>query len=299
MGPEENYPSDVIPDGVSRSGTLIRKLTKVPALHFAPAGMRSWGSAFAPLPSPQSQVTHIGVGFAFPAEIADLAMARYKVDVIAIGPQLARDGGDQIVEIAFGKIGAADRALEQKIADKGEFGVLIDDGDMARRVAGTVDNIKLMASEFELVAIFEIAGWHTILIAGGLAIFRPLRHDIVEQPLVILMWANDVDAEGARQFLRTTGMVQMAMGQPDRDHLHAQMLHRPQQARYLTTWINKHRLFGGLRPQKRRVLLKRGNGDDGGLQVRWIGHGGVMKEARASGKQVTRTQRLCRLYIES
>jgi hypothetical protein len=66
----------------------------------------------APLPSPECQITHIGVGFAFPAEIANLTMARHKVDVIAIRPELAGDGCNQIVEAAFGKIRATDRAFE-------------------------------------------------------------------------------------------------------------------------------------------------------------------------------------------
>jgi hypothetical protein len=66
----------------------------------------------SPLLSPERQITHIGVGFAFPAEIANLTMARHKVDVIAIRPKLAGDRGDQIVEIALGKVRAADRAFE-------------------------------------------------------------------------------------------------------------------------------------------------------------------------------------------
>jgi len=32
MGPEENYSSGVIPDGVSQSGSLFRKLAEAPAL---------------------------------------------------------------------------------------------------------------------------------------------------------------------------------------------------------------------------------------------------------------------------
>ena len=58
----------------------------------APAGMTD--EKQSPLPPPQCQITHIRVGFAFPAEIANLAMARHKVDVIAIRPELAGDGGD-------------------------------------------------------------------------------------------------------------------------------------------------------------------------------------------------------------
>lgn len=93
-----------------RSGTCIRKSTGVPALRCAAAGMTD--ETQSPLRPPQRQITHIGVGFAFPAEIANLAMARHKVDIVAIRPKLARDRGDQIVEAAFGKIRATDRAFE-------------------------------------------------------------------------------------------------------------------------------------------------------------------------------------------
>jgi hypothetical protein len=101
----------------------------------------------SPLPSPESKITHIRVGFAFPAEIANLAMARHKVDIIAIRPELARDRGDQIVKIALGKVRATDRAFEQQITDKGQLGILIDDRDMAGRMAGAMNDVKLMACE--------------------------------------------------------------------------------------------------------------------------------------------------------
>ena len=85
-------------------GALLERRGLSPSVSFAatsPAGgggqaspCLSLGVGQSPLPAPQRQITHIRVGFAFPAEIANLAMARHKVDVIAIRPELAGDGGD-------------------------------------------------------------------------------------------------------------------------------------------------------------------------------------------------------------
>ena len=57
------------------------------------------------------------------------AMARDEVRVAAHRPESLRDGIEQLLGIAAGEIGAADRTLEQHVADQRQlrFGVVEDD----------------------------------------------------------------------------------------------------------------------------------------------------------------------------
>ena len=64
-------------------------------------------------------IRHVGVAAALASEAAFRAMAGDKHRVIAHGPELLLDAGNQRVVIALRKIGAAYRAGKQHIADEG------------------------------------------------------------------------------------------------------------------------------------------------------------------------------------
>jgi hypothetical protein len=214
---------------------------------------------------PQRQIAHIRIGFAFPAEIASFAVAGDKLNIVAKWPEFASDAVEQLLVIAFGKVGAADAAFEQEVTDKGDFRWPVDDCHVAWRMARAMDDLKNVARQLQRIAIIEIAGGQAIFIAAGLPIFGPLRHNIVKQPLVILVRPDDVHAIVARQFLRPACMIEVAMREPDRDDLDAHLLGRCQQTRHLATGINKHPLHRRLGPQQRGVLLEGCYRDDSGL----------------------------------
>jgi hypothetical protein len=222
---------------------------------------------------PQSQVTHIGIGLPFPAELAHVAVARHKLDFVAKGPELAGDGGDQIVKIAAGKVCAPDGAFEQEIADKGEFGWAVDDGYMSGRVAGAMHHFKHMAVQAQAVSVLKIAGRRAVFIARRLAVLGPLADNIVQEPLVILVGPDDIDTTRAPDFLGAACMVQMAVRQPDGHDLDALLLGHGQKLWHLAAGIDKHALHAGFGPEQGRVLLKRGNRNDRGLKVAGWGRG--------------------------
>src|ERR1041385_2800377 len=80
------------------------------------------------------------------------AMAADKTDVIAERQQLFGDGTDQGRMAAAGQIGAADRAVEQHVADMGEAHLLVEKHHAARRMTWAVENVKRQLTDADLFA---------------------------------------------------------------------------------------------------------------------------------------------------
>ena len=71
-------------------------------------------------------------------------MAGNELDIIAERPELLMDRVDQRLVIAARKIGAADRAGEEHIADQGQFRRGMEKHHMPRRMAGCVQHLSLI-----------------------------------------------------------------------------------------------------------------------------------------------------------
>ena len=194
-------------------------------------------------------------------------MSRHEAHAVAEGPEIVDDRVDQLLMIALRKIGPPDRAAEQDIADKGELAGLMIDHDMARRVAGAVGDAEGLVAKGQRVAVLEIAGRDDILAVGD-AIFGALGLDLVEQPLVILVRADDRTAGALGHGGGGAGMVEMAMGQPDRDNLDPELFGRGHQAIGLAARIDEHALHTVPVPDQRGVLLQRRDGDDANVELR-------------------------------
>lgn len=117
-------------------------------------------------------------------------MPGHKPHPIPERPEIVDDRVDQLLVIAFREVRPANRAAEQDVADKGELARLVIDDDMARGVAGAVGDAETLVAQGQRVAFFEIAGRDDILAVGN-AIAGALGLDLVEQPLVILVRANN------------------------------------------------------------------------------------------------------------
>ena len=117
-------------------------------------------------------------------------MPWHKAHAVAEGPEIGHDAVNQLLMIAFWEVRAADRAAEQDVADKSQLALLMIDDDMARRVAGAVGDAECLARQGQRVALIEITIRLNILAIGN-AIFRALGLNFVEQPLIILVRAND------------------------------------------------------------------------------------------------------------
>ena len=82
------------------------------------------------------------------------AVAAEELHVVGQRHELVADGAEQRLGVAVGlEIGAADRALEQHVADKGEAAVVVDEDDVPGRVAGAMQNVETVRAEGDGVAL--------------------------------------------------------------------------------------------------------------------------------------------------
>ena len=88
--------------------------------------------------NPGSGPTHIRIALALAAKAALGAMAGDEHRCIAHGPQPLGDGGDQLLVVALGEIGAANAAGKQHIAHEGPADLRRMEHHMSRCVAGAV-----------------------------------------------------------------------------------------------------------------------------------------------------------------
>ena len=75
------------------------------------------------------------------------AVAGHERSVVAHRPQALGDRSDQLLLVAAGEVPAADRALEQHVADRREVRLRVMEYDMAGRVAGAVGDVEGQLAE--------------------------------------------------------------------------------------------------------------------------------------------------------
>src|SRR3546814_15258331 len=92
-----------------------------------------------------------GVRAALFTKGTDRAVPGDEGHIVPQRPELLGDRIHQIRKIAARKIPAADSPLEQDIADHGELAGRVMEHDMARRVAGTVQDVDFQFAHDDLV----------------------------------------------------------------------------------------------------------------------------------------------------
>lgn len=80
-------------------------------------------------------------------------MARHESDFIAQRKEPLADRGNELVVVAAGKIRAPDGALKEHISHKRDFRGLMDEDDMAGRVAGAVAHAQRIAGNIHRVFV--------------------------------------------------------------------------------------------------------------------------------------------------
>lgn len=153
---------------------------------------------------------------------------------------------------------------------------MIEDHHMAWRVAWRMDDAKFLTAKLQLVAFLEITVGHNIAAIGD-AVARALGLNLVEQPLVIGVGADDRRACALADFRCRPRMIKVAMGEPDLLDRDAKVLCSLHQPVCFTARIHEHALHRLRGPDKRRVLLQRRHRNDADFQRRFfggrIGHG--------------------------
>ena len=125
--------------------------------------------------------------------------------VVAQGKELVADRVDQRRVVAARKVGAADRALEQHVADEGQLCFRLVEHHVAGRVAGTVQHGETQRTDFDRVAVFQPPVGHEGLDGRKTEHGRLLRQ---------LMEGGGVIGEVTLDAIRTNGT--------SRDHPHEQ-----------------------------------------------------------------------------
>src|SRR3954471_11913781 len=87
------------------------------------------------------------------------AVAGQDRHVIAKRQQLGLDPANEVVVAAIGKIGAADRAGEQRVPDQREALGRGDEHEMPRCMTGKMQHVEAQAADFHAIAFLEPAGW--------------------------------------------------------------------------------------------------------------------------------------------
>ena len=117
-------------------------------------------------------------------------MTRHKPHFIAKWPELAGNRVDQLLMVPAREIGPADGALEQDVTNKSERAFFLIDHNMARRMARTVCDAEFCTRQLQLVAIMKILVRSHIAAISD-AVFGALSFQFIQQPLIVLVGAND------------------------------------------------------------------------------------------------------------
>ena len=195
-------------------------------------------------------------------------VAADEADVVAERQQLFLDRGDQRGVVAARQVGAADRAAKQHVADMGEFGGAVVVDDMAGRMAGAMQHLERHARRSDTVSPSSRKRSGTQLRTRvGQAEALRLVLEIGEQRPVGLVRADDLDAERVLQVHRAAGMIDMAVGDPDRRDGDAVVVERRQNASTSPPGSTTTPCLVVRVEQDRAVLLERRDRHDAGVEL--------------------------------
>ena len=187
-------------------------------------------------------------------------MAADEAHIVAKRQELGSDAGDKKRAVAVGKVGAADRAGEERVAELGEAGGALDEDDVTRGVAGDVQDVEAVGAELDRPALGEEAGWPDV--AGREVVLAAHAFEVVEEEGVAFVGAFDGCAGEIVELGGAAGVIEMAVGQQDAlDGERARLDSFGDQGR-VAARIDDERGLGLGVVDKGAVLLKRGNGDD-------------------------------------
>ncbi len=123
------------------------------------------------------------------------AMSADEIHMIAERQDLVADGIEYLLAIATSKIGATDGTMEQHVADMDNTLRSVEKGNMAGRMAGTMQYFKNMVAEGNGIALIEPSVGKDILNLHGQTIAFGLAFEPFEQPQVVLVRSNNFETK--------------------------------------------------------------------------------------------------------
>lgn len=201
-------------------------------------------------------------------------MTRHEANRVAQWQQFSVDAVEELLMIAAGEIGTADRPLEEDIADKGDSPIRIMEDQMAWRMAGAVQHMQTLTANPHLIAFVQPA------IRGEVSRWRKTRHlrpfmQALQQKGIALVWPFDGYAKLFGQVQGGTAVVEMAMGDEDAFDLEPMLSGLIEDAIEVTAGVNQRCGTAVRAIDHRGVLCVSGDGNAE------ISHGGWLRKQGA------------------
>ncbi len=193
-------------------------------------------------------------------------MAGDKGDICAEWPEPAGDRGDQRGVIAARKVGSADGAGEQHVADEAELLCSAEKHHMPRRVPRAVKDLERFEADLHLVALLQPAVWLKCLYLREAEI-AGLGRQLLDPVAVAFVRTFDRQTELSGEFCSGTGVIDMGVSQQDLCQLYSVLLYAGKDFIQIATRIDDRPLHGFSTPDDRAVLLKSGNRNDENLKT--------------------------------
>lgn len=157
--------------------------------------------------------------------------------------------------VAAGKISAADRSLEQYVADLGETGLPVEENHVSGRVAGAVPDLKLSFADLHGIAFAE----PTVGYKGACANEAPGLDgggNLFDPEQVVRMRSLNRCAAGFAQGLCAPGVVGVAVCYPNFLNGEAFVGDRIEQPFNVAAWVDDGGFQGFSTPNDGAVLLE-------------------------------------------
>src|SRR5690606_33115031 len=207
------------------------------------------------------RIAHEGIARPLVAEGRHLPVPGHEGHVIAERPELAGDRANQGGVIAAREVGAADRALEQHVADDREPRLAMEEHHMPGRVAGAVQHLETLGAELDGVAILE----PTIRFEGlqpceaeTLALLRQL----IDPERIFALRAFERHAEALRELGRLSAVIDVTVREEDLLEARTGLRERGLDALEIAARIEDGGAIRLLADEQRTVLHERRDGND-------------------------------------
>jgi hypothetical protein len=214
-----------------------------------------------------------------------------EIGLAAQGPEPRDDGVEQVLMVAHREIGAADRPLEQDIADHRDVRRRVVENDMARGVAGAMINVQCEIADRDLLTIGQPAVRLEYLAVDAVAATIILK--AADPEAVGLVRPFNRHAEFFGQRPRFAAMVDMTVGDQDFLDGDAVLGGGGLELGQVTAGINERAAHGGGAPEQSAILLEWRHRDDRGAQGGGVGHasdmpcGALADKGAGSGAKLT------------
>lgn len=168
---------------------------------------------------------------------------------------------DEVGVIAARKVGAADRALEEHVADLGDLRLAVEEDDMSGRMARTMEDFEPDFADLDLVTLLQPSVRPKTRHAGE-AEHLALKSQPLNEEGIVGVGANDGDVVALRDLCSGPDMIDMAVGEQDALRCQRQLADGGIDGFDVTAWVDDGGVTRLCAPEQGAVLLEGRHGED-------------------------------------